>query len=151
MPDLIPNPQQLAEACVDAIQANDNAARSLGLEVIDVQPGKVTVCMTITREMTNSHNNCHGGLIFTLADAGFAFACNNANQATVASGCSIEFIAPAEIGDRLTATVRERTRSRRTGVYDAEITNQRKELVALFRGKSYQIRGQIIPQPGAPT
>ena len=151
MPDQPLKPQQLAEACVDAIQANDNAVRLLGIEVIEVQPGNATVCMTITEEMTNSHNNCHGGLIFTLADAGFAFACNNANQMTVASGCSIEFIAPATIGDRLTAVVRERSRSRRTGVYDAEITNQRKELVALFRGKSYQIRGQIIPQTGIQT
>ena len=151
MPDLIADSQQLAEACVAAMLANDDAARLLGVKVIALKPGDATVSMTITREMTNSHDNCHGGLIFTLADVGFAYACNNANKVTVASGCSIEFLAPAVIGDTLTASVRERTRSGRTGVYDADISNQRGDLVAVFRGKSYQIKGQVIPQPGEET
>lgn len=151
MPDQILNSQQLAEACVEIMLANDDAARTLGVEVIELKPGNATVRMTVTREMTNSHDNCHGGIIFTLADVGFAYACNNANKVTVASGCSIEFMAPAAIGDTLTATVLERTRSARTGVYDADISNQHNQLVAIFRGKSYQIKGQVIPQPGEAT
>lgn len=151
MTELISDPVRLAGACTDAMLANDDAARSLGIEVLITRPGEVRVKMSISRDMTNSHDNCHGGLIFTLADVGFAYACNNTNKVTVASGCSIEFMAPAEIGDQLTATVKERIRSGRTGVYDADITNQRGELVAVFRGKSYQIRGQVIPQPGEST
>ncbi len=148
MAETINTPQQLAEACVEKMLANDAAAQSLGVEIVSVAPGRATLSMTVTTEMTNSHLNCHGGVIFTLADVGFAYACNNTNKMTVASGCTIEYLAPAVIGDRLTATVIERSRSGRTGVYDADITNQRDELLAVFRGKSYQIRGQVIPQPG---
>lgn len=148
MTERIADSQQLAEACVELMLAHDAAARSLGVKVLSVAPGQATLSMQVSREMTNSHLNCHGGIIFTLADVGFAYACNNANKMTVASGCTIEYMAPAAIGDTLTATVIERSRSGRTGVYDADITNQRDELVAVFRGKSYQIRGEVIPQPG---
>ena len=151
MAEVITDPQALADACVETILANDAAARFLGVELVRTCPGEVTLRMTVTPEMTNAYDSCQGGFIFTLADVGFACACNNTNKVTVASGCSIEFLAPAAIGDTLTATMRERTRSGRTGVYDADITNQDDELVAVFRGKSYQISGQVIPQPGETT
>ena len=63
---------------------------------------------------------------------------------TVASGCSIDFVAPAREHDVLTAIGEERSLSGRTGVYDIEVRNQRGETVALFRGKSYRIKGQIV-------
>ena len=100
--------------------------------------------MKVRADMLNGHATCHGGFIFTLADSAFAFACNSANMSTVASGCSIDFIAPAREDDVLTAIGRERSLSGRTGVYDIEVTNQRGETVALFRGKSYRIKGHVI-------
>lgn len=51
--------------------------------------------MTVTDTMINGHEICHGGLIFTLADSAFAFACNGYNKVTVAQHCSISYIAPA--------------------------------------------------------
>jgi acyl-CoA thioesterase len=62
---------------------------------------------------------------------------------TVASGCAIDFIAPAREGDELVAHARERSASGRTGVYDIDVSNQRGETVALFRGKSYRIKGHV--------
>ncbi|UWN50841.1 Acyl-coenzyme A thioesterase PaaI [Alcanivorax sp. ALC70] len=62
----------------------------------------------------------------------------------MASGCSIEYVAPGKLGDTLTADAREQTRKGRTGVYDVRVTNGDGELVALFRGKSYKIRGPVI-------
>jgi acyl-CoA thioesterase len=94
--------------------------------------------------MLNGHAICHGGFIFTLADSAFAYACNSYNQTTVASGCAIEFMAPAREGDVLTAIARERSVSGRTGVYDIEVKDQRSETIALFRGKSYRIKGHVI-------
>jgi acyl-CoA thioesterase len=96
--------------------------------------------------MLNGHAICHGGFIFSLADSAFAFACNSYNLSTVASGCAIDFVAPAREGDVLTAAARERSASGRTGVYDIEVTNQRGEAVALFRGKSYRVKGHVIEQ-----
>jgi acyl-CoA thioesterase len=96
--------------------------------------------MTVRADMLNGHAICHGGLIFTLADSAFAFACNSYNFNTVAR-VRIDFVAPAREGDVLTAARSERALAGRTGVYDVEVANQRGETVALFRGKSYRIKG----------
>jgi acyl-CoA thioesterase len=100
--------------------------------------------MTVRPDMLNGHAICHGGFIFTLADSAFAYACNSYNLTTVASGCSIDFVAPARESDVLTAVGHERSSSGRTGLYDIEVRNQRGETIALFRGRSYRIKGHIV-------
>ena len=109
-----------------------------------VSPGFAQLSMTIRGDMVNGHAICHGGLVFTLADSAFAFACNSHNFNTVAAGCSIEFLAPGREGDVLTATAHERAQGRRAGVYDIEVCNQNGDTVALFRGKSMRIKGQVV-------
>jgi acyl-CoA thioesterase len=99
--------------------------------------------MQVREDMVNGHKICHGGLIFTLADSAFAFACNTYDLVTVASSGSIEFLLPARLGDELTAIAEERSRSKRTGVYDVAVHNHNGECVALFRGGSHQIGGRI--------
>ncbi len=139
---------QIAEACTETMRINDDASRLLGITIINTQPDSATTQMTIFKALTNGYDICHGGFIFTLADSAFAYACNSTNHATVASGCTIEFLAPGKIGDTLTAIAKKRSRVQRTGVYDVDVTNQKGELVAVFRGKSYQIRGPVIPEAG---
>ncbi|HEX8010895.1 MAG TPA: hydroxyphenylacetyl-CoA thioesterase PaaI [Casimicrobiaceae bacterium] len=138
--------QALAEQVAIAMCARDRASRSLGMKLDSVGPGHAVLTMTVREDMLNGHDICHGGFIFALADSAFAFACNSYNRTTVASGCAIDFVAPARQGDMLTATARERSVSGRTGVYDIEVTNQRGERVAFFRGKSYRIKGHIVEQ-----
>ncbi|HEV8078135.1 MAG TPA: hydroxyphenylacetyl-CoA thioesterase PaaI [Marinobacter sp.] len=137
-------PQQLAQSCADAMYQRDEASRNLGMEVTQVSPGKATVTMPVSSIMIQGHGSCHGGYLFTLADSAFAFACNSYNKATVASGCSIDYMLGAREGDLLTASAVEQSRGNRTGVYDITITNQNGHVVALFRGKSYQVRGEVI-------
>jgi len=151
MAELFKDPHQLATACSDVMHANDDASKLLGIEIIESHPGQAKLQMTVRKEMTNGHDICHGGFIFTLADSAFAHACNSANRITVASGCNIEFLAPAKIDDVLTAIAVERSRSGRTGVYDVDVVNQNDELVAVFRGKSYQLKGQLVEQNGVST
>ncbi|MDE2418930.1 MAG: hydroxyphenylacetyl-CoA thioesterase PaaI, partial [Burkholderiales bacterium] len=100
--------------------------------------------MQVRPDMVNGHHICHGGLIFTLADSAFAYACNSYNLNTVASACHIDFLAPAREGDVLEATATERSATGRTGVYDIEVKVQGGKQVALFRGKSYRIKGEVI-------
>ena len=138
----------MAKACSEAMHANDDASKMLGMEILESKPGGARLSMTVRQDMTNGHDICHGGLIFTLADSAFAHACNNANKSTVAQGGSIEFLAPGQLGDTLFADATERVRGGRSGVYDVEISNQDGKTIALFRGKSYQIKGQIIPDNG---
>jgi acyl-CoA thioesterase len=139
-----PTPQQLAEATRDAMWANDRACKSLGMQVLAVGAGTASVAMTVREDMLNGHDLCHGGLIATLADSAFAYACNAYNEVTVASGFDIHLIAGARVGDVLTAEATELSKSGRTGVYDIAVTNQRGEAVAAFRGRSYTMKGKPL-------
>ena len=136
--------QLLAESVAASMYARDTATKALGMRVVRIEPGFAELTMTVRLDMLNGHAICHGGFIFTLADSAFAYACNSYNLSTVASGCAIDFIAPAREGDVLTARARERQLAGRTGVYDVEIANGRNEVVALFRGKSYRIKGHLV-------
>jgi acyl-CoA thioesterase len=99
----------------------------------------------VREEFFNGLGICHGGIIFTLADSTFAFACNSHNVPAVAAGCAIEFLRPVKNGDVLTAEAREQCLSGRHGVYDIKVTNSSGTVVALFRGKSAQLKGTIVP------
>ena len=136
--------QALAERVAAAMYPRDRASQGLGIRIAAVGPGRAELTMTVRADMLNGHAICHGGFIFSLADSAFAFACNSYNLNTVASGCAIDFVAPAREGDALTAFARERSASGRTGVYDIEVKNQRGETIAFFRGKSYRIKGHVI-------
>lgn len=138
------NAQQVAEATRDAMWANDRASKALGMQVLAVGPGSATLAMAVREDMLNGHDLCHGGLVSTLADSAFAFACNAYNEITVASGFDVNLIAAARQGDVLTATAREVARSGRTGVYDIAVSNQRGEAIAAFRGRSYTMKGKPL-------
>lgn len=139
-------PQELAEASARAMWADDNASQRLGMTLDHVGPGTATLSMTVTVAMSNGHGNAHGGFIFTLADSTFAFACNSYNQLVVAQQCSITYLIPGKIGDRLTATAREVSRRGRSGIYDIRITNQHGDHVAEFRGHSRTVKGSHLPE-----
>jgi acyl-CoA thioesterase len=139
--------QALAERVAAGMYARDRASQAMGMQIAAIGPGYAELTMTVRADMLNGHAICHGGFIFTLADSAFAFACNSYNLTTVASGCAIDFVAPAREGDVLAAMARERSVSGSTGVYDIEVTNQRGETVAYFRGKSYRIKGYVVEDP----
>jgi acyl-CoA thioesterase len=136
--------QALAEQVRDAMWANDRACKALGMQVVEVGAGGATLTMTVREDMLNGHDICHGGLIATLADSAFAYACNAYNEVTVASGFSVDLLAPGRLGDVLRARCVEVSKSGRTGVYDAEVTNQRGERVAVFRGRAYTMKGKPV-------
>ncbi len=136
--------QAIADACRDAMWENDRASRGLGMQIVAVGPGTATLIMTVREDMLNGHDICHGGFVTTLADSCFAFACNGYNEMTVASGFDVNLIAAARKGDVLTARATEVAKSGRTGVYDIEVSNQRGERVAAFRGRSYTMKGRPL-------
>lgn len=143
------DPQMLAQATARHMYAQDKATQELGITLVDIHPGHARMQMTVRSDMLNGHGMCHGGFIFTFADSSFAFACNSYNVQTVAAGCSIEFLAPAFEGEVLTASATEQSKSGKTGIYDVVVTNTEGKKIALMRGKSHQLKGEVIPtQPG---
>ena len=109
------DPQSVAEASARAMFAQDRASQALGMRILEIRPGYARLAMVVREDMVNGHKICHGGLIFTLADSAFAFACNTYDVVTVAAAGTIEFLLAANLGDELTATAEERTRSKRNG------------------------------------
>ncbi len=138
------SPEDIARACADAMWAEDDASKGLGMEIVDVGPGTATLAMMVRPDMVNGQRICHGGFIFTLADSAFAFACNSHNERVVAAQGQVTFIKPGKLGDRLIATAREVTRSGRSGIYDVRVTVG-DVVVAEFRGHSRVIPGTWLP------
>jgi acyl-CoA thioesterase len=141
------SPAALAAKVGEAMFSVDAASKDfLQMELLSCEPGRAVMRMKVREPMLNGHKICHGGLIFTLADSTFAFACNSHNKVTVAAGCSIEFLKPGQLGDVLTCEGVEQLLQGRHGIYDMKVTNQRGEVVAVFRGKSATIQGTVIPE-----
>ena len=140
-------PQAVADHVRHGMLASDRATQGLGIAITAMGPGHATLEVTVRADMLNGFATCHGGFITALADSAFAFACNSRNDMTVASGLAIDFLAPAREGDRLTAEAAEVSLAGRTGVYDVNVRNQRGEAVAVFRGRSYCLKGKPTVAP----
>lgn len=136
--------QRLAERVVKAMVARDAFSQWLGIEVLDIGPHRSTCRLTVRDEMVNGFGVTHGGIAFSLADSAFAFACNTQGTVTVSIENSVTYPAPIHVGDVLTAVAKEDAASSRLGYYSAEVTNQRGEVVALFRGTAFKTTKQHV-------
>ena len=141
------NDLQKAQRCADTMYANDKASQALGIEIDIPEPGAATAKMRVRDDMVNGFDICHGGLVFTLADTAFAFACNAYDNLTVAGAASIDFLRPSQRGDELRASACEDRRGSRTSYYTVEVHNQDDVLVALFRGRSVS-KGEPVLDSG---
>lgn len=138
---------ELARRVAQSMFSRDMASQRMGMRIEEVRPGYARLSMTVRRDMLNGLLICHGGFMFTLADSAFAFSCNSRNEATVAAGCSIEFLRAVKEGETLTAIAEECVLSGRTGIYDIAVIDESGAPVAIFRGKSARIKGEVL-QPG---
>ena len=118
----------------------------LGVEFVETDEGFAKTKMRVSKEHLNGVGTCHGGIIFTLADIAFAYACNSRNNMTVASGCDINYVNPAYEGDILTATATEKFHRGRSGIYDVVVTNQNFKSVAFFTGRARSLNEPIIKE-----
>jgi acyl-CoA thioesterase len=139
------SPDELARACAEAMWKEDDASQGLGMEIVEIKPGRATLAMTVQPQMVNGQRIAHGGFIFTLADSALAFACNTHNERVVAAQGNITFIRPGKLGDRLVATAREISRSGRAGIYDVQVTAD-DVVIAEFRGHSRSIGGTWLQE-----
>ena len=136
--------RETAKRCAEAMYAEDAASKALGIGIDVREAGEAIAHMTVRGDMVNGFGVCHGGLLFTLADTAFAFACNGYDDRTFAAAAAIDFMRPALLGDELRALAREDYRGSRSGFYTVEVRNQRGELVAMFRGRSASRGEQLL-------
>ncbi|MGI9156786.1 MAG: hydroxyphenylacetyl-CoA thioesterase PaaI [Marmoricola sp.] len=138
-------PDETARRSAETMWSGDRASQALGMEILEVGPGRATLRMSVREDMVNGHGIGHGGFTFTLADSAFAFACNSHNRRTVAAGAEIRFRAPTRLADVLTATATERVREGRGGTYDVTVDNA-EGTVATFVGQSVEIGGGLFDE-----
>ncbi|MDG1936675.1 MAG: hydroxyphenylacetyl-CoA thioesterase PaaI [Paracoccaceae bacterium] len=139
-------PRERAKKSCEAMWKNDRSSQWFGMQIEDADEGSATLSLVVQKHHTNGHGMCHGGVTFMLADSAFAFACNSRNQASVAQHNSITYIAPANLGDTLTATAREVSLVGKSGIYDVNVSNQDNLNIAEFRGSSRSIRGHLFEE-----
>jgi acyl-CoA thioesterase len=138
------NEQETAINCANKMYAADHASQGVGIAVEVTEAGQASAVMTVTAEMINGFDVCHGGYIFMVADSAFAFACNGYDDLTFAAGAAVDFIRPANSGDTLHATATERYRGRQRGFYDVVVRNQHGQTVAIFSGRSHATGEPIL-------
>ncbi len=127
--------------------AKDNFSKWLGIIIDEYKVGYCKLHFTIREEMLNGFGIVHGGVVFSAADSAFAFACNSHGQLTVALDVTISFIKTAVTGDIITVEAREVHRGNKTGFYDITITNEQKDIIAIFKGTSYTTH-KMVCDPG---
>ena len=125
---------------------NDINFQRLGASLENIDEGFALVRLEINHTHLNGHGLCHGGVIFTLADATFGFACNSYNIKAVAQNCNITYISPAKETDILFSEAKEIEKYGRSAIYDVKIINSRENLVAIFRGHSREIGQKIFQE-----
>jgi len=141
-------PDAIARASAEAMWAEDNASRGLGMRLEQVGPGSAMLSMEITAAMVNGLGVCHGGFIFTLADSACAFASNSYNQRMILQSSQITLLAPARLGMRLRARGAERHRAERSAIYDVTVASESGDTIAEFRGHVRSIPGKLVETIG---
>lgn len=138
--------QDLADKVLAKMLSADGFSAWLGVKVTAFQPGSATCTMSVRKEMLNGFGTCHGGIAYSLADSALAFASNSHGRVSVALDTSMSYPKAVREGDTLTAVAREIKRTENVGFYDVEISNQAKEVVAVFRGTVYRTKKEFFPE-----
>lgn len=129
--------EETARRSADAMWEQDAASRAMGMELVEVAPGRATLRMTVREDMVQGHGTCHGGVVFTLCDSAFAFACNSGGVVTVGHSAEVTWVAAAHAGDVLVAAAVEEVTYGRNGVTRVRVTREQDgALVAVFTGRS---------------
>ena len=140
-----------AQRCAEIMLEKDASSKALGIEIEVPAAGSAIAAMTVRSDMVNGFDVCHGGLVFTLADTAFAFACNAYNDETLSIEAEINWRKIAHIDDRLVATATEERREGRHGYYAIEVRNQDQATVAEFKGHCISRSRPLFEEPEAGT
>lgn len=117
---------------------NDTFSKWMDVEITKITPGSCCLKVSIREEMLNGFQTCHGGVSYSIADSALAFASNSHGIQAVSIETSISHTKVILAGDIITAVATEKNLSKRFGVYEVILTNQKGETVALFKGTVFR-------------
>ncbi len=136
--------KELAQKVVDSMMANDAFSQWLGIEILEVDAGRVVLQMTVRREMINGFNVCHGGVTFAFADSALAFACNSHGRLSLLLKATMAYPAAVKEGDILRAEAVEESLTKKVGIYAITVTKNGGEKVGLFQGTVYRTSKEYL-------
>lgn len=129
---------RLAHQIVDWMLHRDAFSQWLGIELLELAPGRCTLQMRLRPEMVNGFGIAHGGIVYSFADSALAFASNSRGRQAVSIETSISHTGPLHPGDTITAVAIEENLGNKIAIYRIEVKNQHAALVALFKGTVYR-------------
>ncbi|MBC7885000.1 MAG: hotdog fold thioesterase [Saprospiraceae bacterium] len=117
---------------------NDAFSKWMDIVILDISPGNCTLKAEIKPAMLNGFQICHGGVTYSIGDSALAFASNSHGIKAVSVETSISHTKTVYSGDTITAVATEKNLTRRFGIYEVVLHNQKKEIVALFKGTVFR-------------
>jgi acyl-CoA thioesterase len=136
----------LGAACARRMLDGDRVSRGLGIALVSAGAGRAVLEMTVREDMLNGFGTCHGGVLYTFADAALSCACNSRNLRSVAHHCSMVYLRPGRPGERLTASAVERSRAGRVGLYDVTVADPSGAVIGEFLGHTRLVDGAVIEE-----
>jgi len=119
---------------VSALARRDAFTRTLGIDFVEASLGRAVTRVAIEERHLNFNGVGHGGLTFTLADAAFGYACNSQGVVSGSIDAHIVYSVAVRLGDVLTATAVEISRSSKASTYRIDVVRGDGKLVAAMTG-----------------
>ena len=127
---------------------SDRYASFLGIQITKIERGYAEANLTVAERMLNFNGFAHGGLIFSLADAAFAAACNSDDQTAVALSFHIAYRRPVQINTQLIAEAVEESSGKSTALYKIVVKNDDQRVVAICEALAYKLPPRAIKNDG---
>ncbi len=122
---------------------NDPFSQWLGIELLSVSRGKVSLAMNVRDDMLNGFSVAHGAIPYALADTALAFAANSRNKISMTLTNNISYFRKVQSGDRLIAESEEISLNKHYGVYLVNIERSDQIKLAVFRGTVYRSKHNV--------
>lgn len=119
---------------VNRMYGEDAFSQWLGIQIVHVDTGSCRLEMTVREEMCNGFHIAHGGITYAFADSVLAFASNSLGHQAVSIETSISHTKAVHVDDRLTGKSELLKDGRTLAIFQVTVTNQKDEIVALFKG-----------------
>lgn len=116
---------------------DDKFARHVGIELLDVSPGKAKAKMEIREHHLNGLGILHGAAVYSLADYVFGIASNTHPAQAVAISADITYMKAVNKGI-LYAEAHEVSLATKMGTYHAYVKDEEGDVIAVFQGLVYR-------------
>jgi acyl-CoA thioesterase len=126
-----------------AMAEHEGTSRAWKHRIENVDFERAVVSMEVLPDMVNALGVIHGGLAFALADTALAYLACAGDELHVTATAAVNFLAPAKLGELLTATATVAAREGRSTAIDVIVMGGGGRTIATCHGVSRKIGGTV--------